>query len=349
MNKSEERKIAVVIPAYKVCDHVLDVISNVGDEVARIYVVDDCCPDGSGNLVEERCDDPRVCVIYNSTNLGVGGAVMAGYSRAVADGARVIVKIDGDGQMDPRILMAFVEPILSGQADYTKGNRFFDLGNIQAMPGLRILGNAILSLMTKLSTGYWNLFDPTNGYTAIHASLVHLLPLEKISKRYFFETDILFRLGTFRAVVRDVAMDASYGTEVSNLRIRHVIGEFLVKHLGIGLKRTFYTYFLRDVSLASIELLLGTCMLVGGAVFGAARWFESFNSGIPASAGTVMVSALLVILGLQLLLSFLGYDIESVPKDPIHPALEIAQAVREQAVSERRAGLACGNRENSLL
>lgn len=331
MDKTERSKIAVVIPAYKVCDHVLNVISKIGEEVASIYVVDDCCPDGSGHLVEERCKDIRVCVIYNAVNLGVGGAVMAGYCRAVSEGAGVIVKVDGDGQMDPRILMAFVAPILAGQADYTKGNRFFDLRSIQAMPGLRVLGNAILSFMTKLSTGYWNLFDPTNGYTAIHASLVHVLPLEKISKRYFFETDILFRLGTFRAVVRDVAMDASYGTEESNLRIRHIIGEFLVKHLGIGLKRIFYTYFLRDVSLASLELLLGACMLVGGTAFGALRWFESFQSGVPASAGTVMVSALLIILGLQFLLSFLGYDIESVPKDPIHPALAIAQAVRERA------------------
>lgn len=347
MGMSEQRTIAVVIPAYRVCGQVLDVIANIGDEVAHIYVVDDCCPDGSGRLVEERCDDPRVCVIYHSVNLGVGGAVMTGYSRAASEGASVIVKIDGDGQMDPRILMAFVGPILSGQADYTKGNRFFDLTNLRAMPAVRIAGNAILSFMTKLSTGYWNLFDPTNGYTAIHASLVRVLPLNKISQRYFFETDILFRLGTFRAVVRDVAMDAKYDSEVSHLKISRVVGEFFGKHLGIGLKRAFYTYYLRDVSVASIELLLGACMLIGGAAFGALHWVRSFQSGIPASAGTVMLSALLVILGLQFLLGFLSYDIESVPKDPIHPALEIAQAVREHAGSQRRAAFTGAHEEDS--
>lgn len=322
MTKIRDKSVAVVIPAYRVCAHVLDVIAAVGDEVKRIYVVDDCCPDRSGRYVEENCNDSRVSVLYNSVNLGVGGAVMVGYVKAVADGATVIVKIDGDGQMDPRILMGFVRPILSGQADYAKGNRFYDLRNIQKMPFMRIAGNAVLSFMTKLSTGYWNIFDPTNGYTAIHADLVGLLPLGKISKRYFFETDMLFRLGTFRAVVHDVAMDAKYGEEVSNLKISRVVGEFFLKHVRICFKRIFYTYFLRDVSVASIELPLGAGMFTAGIIFGAIHWLESARTGVAASAGTVMLPALLIIVGLQLLLGFLAYDIENVPREPIHPILQ---------------------------
>src|SRR5690606_32052229 len=129
------------------------------------------------------------------------------------------------------LLPALVAPILAGDADYTKGNRFFDLAQIGRMPPIRIIGNAILSFMSKLSCGYWDMFDPTNGYTAIHARMARILPFEKISRRYFFETDILFRLNTFRAVVVDVPMDARYGEEVSGLRISRILGEFLFKHL----------------------------------------------------------------------------------------------------------------------
>jgi len=159
-------RTAVVIPSYRVADHILGVIAAIGPEVDRIYVVDDRCPDGSGSLVEQGCDDRRVTVIFHETNLGVGGAVMSGYRAAIADGMDIIVKIDGDGQMDPGLIGCFVRPIIDGEADYTKGNRFFDLEAVRAMPRVRLFGNALLSFMNKLSSGYWNLFDPTNGYTA---------------------------------------------------------------------------------------------------------------------------------------------------------------------------------------
>ncbi|RUL73097.1 glycosyltransferase family 2 protein [Dyella choica] len=321
MHNVEDLSIAVVIPAYKVRSHVMGVISDIGSEVDLIYVVDDCCPEGSGHYVQSQCRDSRVRVIFNEQNLGVGGAVMAGYRQAVTDGASIIIKIDGDGQMDPKIAMSFALPIANGDADYTKGNRFFDLQNIQRMPRIRIFGNAVLSLLTKLSTGYWNIFDPTNGYTAVHASIVKLLPLEKISKRYFFETDMLFRLGTFRAVVRDIPMDAKYEDEVSNLKISKVLGEFLVKHVVIFLKRIFYSYYLRDMSLASLELPIGLGMFIIGGGFGISRWIRSVETGIPASAGTAVIASMLLIVGLQLILGFLSYDIENSPSQALHPIL----------------------------
>jgi len=308
--------IAVVIPSYKVRAHILGVIALIGPEVTAIYVVDDCCPDGSGQFVESNVHDPRVRVVYHTENQGVGGAVMTGYQAALADGADVIVKIDGDGQMDPRLVPQFVSPILAGQADYTKGNRFFDLEAIRAMPKVRLLGNAALSFMTKLSSGYWDLFDPTNGYTAIHRDVARHLPMTKISRRYFFETDILFRLNTLRAVVVDIPMDAHYGDEVSNLKISKIVGEFFFKHVRNFAKRIFYNYYLRDMSLASFELPLGLLLLLLGGGFGVIHWIESINSGISTSSGTVMLSALPVIVGTQLILAFLGYDIASVPKRP---------------------------------
>jgi glycosyltransferase involved in cell wall biosynthesis len=316
--KDEALRVAIVIPCYRARERILGVIGAIGPEASRIFVVDDACPDGSGAFVEAHCRDPRVVVVRNPTNLGVGGAVMAGYRAALEHGADVIVKIDGDGQMDPRLVAAFVQPIVAGEADYTKGNRFYDLESLHGMPASRLVGNAALSFMTKLSSGYWDLFDPTNGYTAIHASVARRLPMAKISRRYFFESDMLFRLNTLRAVVVDVPMEARYAGEASQLRVAGVIGEFAFKHVRNFAKRLFYNYYLRDMSIASIELPLGVAMLAFGVIFGAHHWLESWRNGALSSAGTVMLSAITIIVGIQLLLAFLAYDIASIPRRPLH-------------------------------
>jgi glycosyltransferase involved in cell wall biosynthesis len=310
--------IAVVIPSYKVTRHILGVIAGIGPEVTHVYVVDDKCPDGSGEFVQANCADPRVTVLRHEHNQGVGGAVLTGYRAALADGARVIVKVDGDGQMDPGLIPAFVAPILAGEADYTKGNRFFNLEQIGQMPPLRLFGNALLSLISKLSSGYWDLFDPTNGFTAIHADAARYLPFDKLSRRYFFESDMLFRLNTLGAVVVDVPMDAVYGGEASNLKLSRVATEFAGKHLRNFLKRLFYNYYLRNMSLASIELPLGVALMLFGLVYGGMHWLQSARNDVATPAGTVMVAALPVFMGAQLILAFLAYDIASVPRRPLH-------------------------------
>ncbi|WP_255322827.1 glycosyltransferase family 2 protein [Lysobacter sp. K5869] len=316
-------RIAVVIPCYKVRRHVLAVIEAIGPEVERIYAVDDCCPDGSGDLIESQCADPRVRVLRHESNQGVGGAVMTGYAEAIVEGFTIAVKIDGDGQMDPRLLPLFARPILDGRADYTKGNRFYDLSQIQRMPALRLIGNAGLSFLSKLSTGYWNLFDPTNGYTAIATRVAAHLPLERVSRRYFFETDLLFRLNIARAAVLDVPMDAVYADEESNLRIGKIFGEFLGKHIRNFCKRVFYSYFLRDMSAASLELAFGAALIAFGLGFGSWKWIESIHSGVATPAGTVMLAALPVIVGLQFLLAFVSFDVASVPTRAIAPFLSV--------------------------
>lgn len=310
--------VAVVIPSYKVCTSILEVLGQIGPEVTKIYVVDDACPDGSGRLVENQCVDERVTVLYHSDNQGVGGAVITGYRAALADNMDIIVKVDGDGQMDPSLIPCFIAPIIAGEADYTKGNRFFNLEDLHTMPKARLLGNALLSLITKISSGYWDLFDPTNGYTAIHRAVAQCLPFEKISQGYFFETDMLFRLNTVRAVVVDIPMAAKYGLEISHLKIHKIIIEFAFKNVKNFGKRIFYNYYLRDMSLASIELPLGLLLLLSGITFGSIRWIKALHSGAPTPAGAVMLAALPVLLGLQFILAFIGYDIATVPKKPLH-------------------------------
>ena len=318
LDEYESRKVSVVIPCFRVTSFILGVIDRIGLEVSHIYVIDDGCPDKSGEFVEKNCTDDRVVVIRNGKNIGVGGAVLRGYHAALDDGSEIIVKVDGDGQMDPRLLKNFILPILSGEADYTKGNRFYDLENLDSMPKSRIFGNAVLSFITKLSSGYWNIFDPTNGYTAIHADVARRLPFSKISNRYFFETDMLFRLNISRAVVVDVPMNAEYGEETSNLQISRVVGEFFLKNIRNLLKRIFYNYYLRDMSIASIELPIGLILLFSGVFYGSYSWLNSLRLDISTSAGTVMLAALPILVGVQLILAFLGYDIASVPKTPRH-------------------------------
>jgi dolichol-phosphate mannosyltransferase len=314
-------KVAVVIPCYRVVPFILDVIRRIGPEVHAIYCVDDACPNASGEHIRSGCSDPRVVVLSHPENKGVGGAMMTGYWKAVQNGADVVVKIDGDGQMNPEMIGRFLRPILLGRADYTKGNRFFKIDSLRSMPKIRLFGNAALSFFTKISSGYWHIMDPTNGYTAIHQRVLSQLLEEKISARYFFESDLLFRLNTIGAVVEDVPMEANYEHLQSNLRIRAVILPFLGRNLFNTVKRIFYNHFLRNFSVASLEFVLGSASLLFGLVFGLDRWARSISSGLPVTSGTVMLAALPTILGMQLLLSFIAFDMRSTPYVPLHKRL----------------------------
>ena len=313
--------IAVAIPCYKVKQHVLGVIAAIGPEVETIYAIDDACPDGSGCFIEEHNRDPRVRVLYNLENRGVGGAIVTAYEAAIADGVDIVVKIDGDGQMDPKLLPHFVRPIVRGHADYTKGNRFYRPESLRDMPSVRLFGNAVLSLMTKFSCGYWSTMDPTNGYTAVHTAVLRKLPLEKLERRYFFETDMLYHLNTIRAVVHDVPMDAVYGDEESNLKVSKVLPEFLRKHASRLVKRYVYLYLLRDFNIGSLYSILGALLCLVGLIFGSLHWVQSATTGEPASSGTVMVAALPLIIGIQFLIAFLHYDVSNVPREALSPEL----------------------------
>lgn len=308
--------VAVVIPCYRVKNHILEVLSGIGKEIARIYVVDDACPEQTGEFVKSQVKDKRVQVLSHQTNKGVGGAVITGYKQALLDGIDVIVKIDGDGQMNPELVSTIARPVLEGNADYSKGNRFDSLENLFGMPKIRIFGNAVLSLWSKVSSGYWTITDPTNGFTAIHRKALEAINLDKVRKSYFFESDMLFRLSIANCVVADVPMVAVYGDEKSNLKISKVLFEFPWRHSINFLKRIFYRYYLREWSVGSFELPLGVFLLGFGAWFGLSSYLSASAAGIATTAGQVTGSAVALILGVQLLLSFLSYDVQSEPRIP---------------------------------
>lgn len=313
-----KEKVAVVIPCYRVSGQILDVIKALDSGISFIIVIDDGCPEGTGKLVSDQISDSRLSVIFHNKNKGVGAAVVSGYRKALELGADVIVKLDGDGQMDPTKISQLIGPILRGEADYAKGDRLDSLTGLRQMPSIRLLGNAGLTLLTKFSTGYWNVKDPTNGFTAIHADVLRKLPLDMINNGYFFESDILFRLSIFRAVVQDVPMAASYGNEKSSLSVAKALIQFPWLHLINFHKRLFYNYYLRDVSAASLELPAGVALFWFGVIFGAISFSEAASRGVPATTGTVMIAVLPIILGFQLLLAFLGYDVSNVPTRPRH-------------------------------
>jgi dolichol-phosphate mannosyltransferase len=314
-------QIAIVIPCYKAKAHILSVIKNLPAQIGRIFVVEDACPDKSGSWVKAEVNDPRVEVIFLPVNLGVGGATIEGLKAAYKCGYDIVIKIDADDQMDSRLIPAFIEPIELGKADYVKGNRFFSPRSLEGMPLVRILGNAGLSFLSKFATGYWNIMDPTNGFFAIHKDILPFLDLDKIEKRYFFESDLLFRLGTIRALVLDVPIWSRYGDEKSNLNTFSALIEFPQKLAIRTMKRFFYRYFLRDVNIGTLFFVMGVLLAGFGITFGAYHWLESYRQGNTTNSGTVMLAALPVLLGIQMLLSALLYDVSSVPTSPIHPTL----------------------------
>ena len=320
----------LVIPCYRVKAHILKVLAKAPAWIEGIVCVDDACPEGSGDFIEAHARDPRVVVVRLAKNQGVGGATLAGYAEAERRGGQVLVKVDGDDQMDLSYTAQLVAPIVLGDADYAKGNRFTSISHLQQMPTIRVLGNAVLSFAAKLSTGYWNIFDPTNGFTAIEAQVAKMVMGKRISRRFFFETDLLYHLGTLRAVVRDVPIPARYADEVSNLRIGAIVGPFALKHLRNFLQRVLGQYFVRDFSVASLELVFGLFLLLFGAGY-AAHYVTARTPGQAASAGVVMAAALPVILGFQLLLQAANFDVLNVPNRPIHPYLRMVARMERSA------------------
>ena len=301
----QKYNIVVVIPCYCVEQKVSAVLKKMPHFLKYIVVVDDTSPDETAKIVMAFSKrDRRVILLRHEMNQGVGGAMVTGFKKALELDAQIVVKVDGDGQMDTTYLPDLLLPIIQGQADYATGNRFRDFQALRKMPPIRRVGNMALGFFSKAATGYWNLFDSTNGYIAVRAAVLVQLPLEKIDRSYYFETSMLANLFLLGAVVMDVPMSARYGDERSNLSIRRTLIEFPFKLLRTFFRRLILKNLIYDFSMASIYLLTGIPLLLFGLIFGIIKWVDYASRNLPAPTGTVMLPTLSVLLGIQLGLKF---------------------------------------------
>jgi glycosyltransferase involved in cell wall biosynthesis len=312
-----EHSIAIVIPSYNVRDTVLGVIESIPAFVEKIYVVDDGCPQETAQYVETKCADRRVSVLRMDRNSGVGAATLRGFGQAFAEGADVAVKVDGDGQMRLEYLPDLLAPIVTGRADFSKGNRFFDLKRLAQMPVARRIGNIGLSLLTKFASGHWHISDPTNGFIAIHRAAFSRLSDELIAKRFFFETSLLVHLNIIRATVVDVPVPARYGDETSNLSVVRSFFEFPLKLAHHFCRRVLFRYFLLDINAATVFFVVGLLLFFSGASFAVYRWYEGAVTGVPQTSGTVALALTPTVLGAQMILQAILIDIITPPAHPI--------------------------------
>jgi dolichol-phosphate mannosyltransferase len=309
-------RVCVVVPAYRVAEQIERVLRGIPAWIERVIVVDDASPDDTRGRVE-RAGDARVQLLRHEQNRGVGAAMQTGFAEALRQGFDIVVKMDGDDQMDPAHLAHLVEPLVLGHADMVKCNRYTDLRGLRAMPLVRQVGNAGLTFLVKLASGYWNIFDPANGYFAVRSDVLRKLDLGALPERYFFESGFLIELGILRALVRDVPIPARYGDEHSSLSPLAALIEFPPK-LARGLaRRLFWRYFVHDFNALSVFLLLGVPLFVFGLAYGSVQYVQNQITNRPAPAGVVMLAAMPIILGVQLILQAIVLDIQNVPKVPL--------------------------------
>ena len=307
--------ITVVIPCYNVSRHIESVIKNLPQEVDWIIAVNDVSKDDTGNvLVKLKENHKKLIVIEHATNQGVGGAMITGYKRSLELDSDITIKIDGDDQMDSSNIPMLIKPLIEGKADYTKGNRFRDFKALKQMPAIRRMGNLGLSFLIKAASGYWNIFDPNNGFIAINKDTLRSLNFEKIYKRYFFESSMLIELYYSNAVITEIPMKARYGDEKSSLSVTRTLFGFPPKLLKAFIRRIILKYFLFDFNIASVYILFGVPFFIFGVIYGILNFIKYASSHVGAPTGTVVIPTLLIILGFQLLLAAVSYDILNYPK-----------------------------------
>jgi glycosyltransferase involved in cell wall biosynthesis len=304
--------ITVVIPCYKVSAFIEDTVNGLPDWVDQIVLVNDASPDDTLSVLNRLAQtNPKVAVLSNPVNKGVGGAMVTGFRHALTTPADIVVKMDGDGQMNPRYLTELLQPISDGSADFAKGNRFNDFEALKSMPTIRRIGNLGLSFLIKAASGYWDVFDPSNGFVAISTKTLNRLDLDKLAPRYFFESSLLIELYYTGARIKDVAMPAIYGEEVSNLSVTKTLFGFPPKLFRALFRRILLSYFIYDFSITSVYMLAGLPLFVFGLLYGIVKWIYFASLDVAAPTGTVMLAVLPFILGFQMLLSAIQHDIDS--------------------------------------
>jgi hypothetical protein len=216
--------------------------------------------------------------------------------------------------MDPEGLQYLLLPLIEEDYGYAKGNRFLHSDALKRMPKHRLVGNYLLTFLTKLASGYWNIFDPQNGYIAVRADVLRMLDLGRLSRGYFFENDMLVKLNTLNIRVKDLPMQAIYDGHHSSMRIRQILVSFPIYLTKAFCYRLYHKYILRDFSPIGVFYLAGIPLLAWGILFGGYTWFESILYARAATAGTVMLSALPFFVGFELVVQGIVLEIQSATK-----------------------------------
>ena len=307
--------LAVVVPCFNVEKEIASVIRGLPSWVAFIIAIDDGSTDGTATVLRKlAAEDPKLTVIVRDRNGGVGAAVVTGYRVALQSGADYIVKMDGDGQMDSAELPRLLQPLVEGRADYAKGNRFRHVQDLERMPLVRLIGNIVLTFVTKLVSGYWRILDVQNGFTAISREALESLPLDRLDRGYSFENSVLAFLNLENRPVADVPISAVYGNERSSMRVSWIVVSFPPRLARMFLRRLLYKYVVYGTSPEALYAGLGTLLSGLGTVFGAYHWWRSIQTGIPATAGTVVAALLPFLMGFLLLLQAMSLDIAQSPR-----------------------------------
>lgn len=305
-------KITVVIPCYKVASHIEHVVKELPECVDEIILVDDCSPDDTGKVLEQMSQqDSRIAVVRNARNMGVGGAMVAGFQEALRRGCDIAIKLDGDGQMDSSRIIEMVQVFDNEDYDFIKGNRFYDKFALRKMPLIRKIGNFGMSFLVKVSSGYWQISDPTNGFIAINKETLQRLDMSWLSPRFFFESSLICELYYTGAKIKELSMPAIYGEEKSNLSVIKSLITFPPKLFLRWLRRIWLSYYVYDFNLGSLYFAAGSLSFLFGLIFGIIRWVQFASAGVAAPLGTIMIAVLTFICGFQLLLSAFQYDLTS--------------------------------------
>ncbi len=313
-------RIAAVVPAYMEEKHISRVIETMPEYIDHIVVVDDCSPDDTSGAAR-AADDGRVTLIRHEVNKGVGGAIITAHRAALELGADINVVMAGDAQMDPEYLPQLLDPVVDGFG-FAKANRFFSGESFAGMPGYRVFGNVVLSFMTKLASGYWHIFDPQNGYTAIRAEVLRRLPLDRVAARYSFENDLLIHLNILDVPIVDVPIPAIYADETSSIKLRKVIPELTSMLFSGYWRRVWWKYMVWSFSAVALLLIAGLALIILGMAAG--LWVLAASIGSP-TAGSVMLAVVPFVVGVQMLLVSLQLDIQASPSRPTMHSLEKAK------------------------
>lgn len=308
----KNKTIAVVIPCYKVESHIKDVIDTMPEYVDFIFAVNDCSPDNTKAILEDMMTkNSRLVVLHHDKNQGVGGAMITGFKACIEKGIDIVIKVDGDGQMDVNFMPQLIDAVIDGKYDYAKGDRVKNRKMLANMPAIRRFGNLGLTFLTRIASGYWKISDPTNGYICITLPTLKKLDLSRLSKRFFFESSLIAELYYTGARIKDVQMPSIYGDEKSNLSIWKALFSFPAKLVRAHLRRLRMQYYVEDFNISSVYLATGIPMFLFGVIYGLVKWIHYAKIGIPAPTGTIIISLITIIMGFQLILSFIQNDMSN--------------------------------------